>query len=263
MLFVSYYIFHLITISGGYIVQFKDITIGLILIVLSFFVCSCGNKSSETTPASSQSEQGHTIQPPQTIPEKSSDAPASNARNPYVTGKVFIIDSTGKPLENIASIATEKPNAFDEPIARGNLSGPDGVSIIQIPKNKAVFIRAWDPILHYFPNNYFEIHPTDADYLEDMQVLMLEASAIEFQLFDEEDQPVMGENVGLMMYHPKLGPWWPCDGHTDMEGNIQFKPIPPGMYNLRIKTERGMILEIKEVKIPPASTINLGKIKPN
>lgn len=238
--------------------------ISISFVLLSLILYSCGSKSTENQTTLSPPEKTSVENTPPTITEKQ-PAQFSNTEtaNPWVVGKITILNSAGMPLENMAGIATEKPNAFDEPIARGNLSGPDGVSTIQIPKNKGVFIRAWDPILHYFPNNYFEIPPTDADSLEDMQVLMLEASIIELQLFDKDDQPVVNENVGLMMYHPKLGPWWPCDGHTDETGNIQFRPVPAGMYNLRLKTERGMILEIKEIKIAPATTVNLGKIKPN
>ncbi|HOK10292.1 MAG TPA: hypothetical protein PLT82_03815 [Candidatus Hydrogenedens sp.] len=244
--------------------QQNKYTIILPLIFLFLLFNSCSQKSTEPQPTSAQSEKISTTSTPQQTPEHTiSEPPTSTTPSPWVIGKITIIDSTGKPLEKMAGIATEKPNAFDEPIARGNLSGPDGVSTITIPKNKGVFIRAWDPILHYFPNNYFEIPPTDADYLEDMQILMLEASTVEFQLLDKDDQPISNENVGLMMFHPKLGPWWPCDAHTDEAGNIQFKPVPAGMYNLRIKTERGMILEIKDVKIPPASILNLGKIKPS
>jgi len=233
-------------------------------VLLSLIFHSCSPKKTETPPTVSAPEKVSVENPPPTKTEKQpTQVTSTETTHPWVVGKITILNSAGMPLENMAGIATEKPNAFDEPIARGNLSGSDGISTIQIPKNKRVFIRAWDPILHYFPNNYFEIPPTDADSLEDMQVLMLEASVIELQLFDKDEQPVVNENVGLMMFHPKLGPWWPCDGHTDESGNIQFKPIPAGMYNLRLKTERGMILEIKEIKIPPASTINLGKIKPS
>ncbi|HOV31835.1 MAG TPA: hypothetical protein PLX23_00555 [Candidatus Hydrogenedens sp.] len=232
----------------------------LFLFLLFSFVFSCNQKDAEKKQPSEK-----TNKPVETIePKTSPETPAieRNNANPLVTGKIIIIDSTGKPLENMAGIATEKPNAFDEPIARGNLSGPDGISIIQVPKNKAVYIRAWDPVLHYFPNNYFEIAPTNADYLEDMQVVMLEASSVELRLIDKDSQPISNENVGLMMFHPKLGPWWPCNAHTDEAGNILFSPLPAGMYNLRIKTENGMILEIKEVKILPGSSLNLGIIKP-
>ncbi|MGC9054223.1 MAG: hypothetical protein ACP5KS_10095 [Candidatus Hydrogenedens sp.] len=234
------------------------------LILLFLVLNSCSQKNTAPQPTVSEPKKTSVGNSSQTeVVQSQTQVPNTSASSSWVFGKIMIINSAGMPLENMAGIATEKPNAFDEPIARGNLSGPDGISTIQIPKNKGVFIRAWDPILHYFPNNYFEIPPTDADSLEDMQVLMLEASIIELQLFDKDDQPVKNENVGLMMFHPKLGPWWPCDGHTDEAGNIHFKPIPAGMYNLRLKTERGMILEIKEIKIPPASTIDLGKIKPN
>lgn len=243
--------------------QIKYILIYIPIFLLFLTLHSCGSKSTENQTVPGEYENLSANTP--TVGENSSSPPdlKSEITSPWVIGKITIVDSTGKPLEKMAGIATEKPNAFDEPIARGNLSGPDGISTIHIPRNKGVFIRAWDPILHYFPNNYFEIPPTDADYLEDMQVLMLEASSIEFQLFDKDDQPVQNQSVGLMMFHPKLGPWWPCDGHTDETGTVQFKPVPAGMYNLRLKTESGMILEIKEIKIPPASSINLGKIKPS
>ncbi len=245
--------------------QNKNIVGCISVIFLILVFSACGKKTTETSTIPPGSEKKSSVSTQTTlegnpIPTQFS---VSETHSPWVIGKITIIDSTGKPLENMAGIATEKPNAFDEPIARGDLSGVDGVSTIQIPKNKGVFIRAWDPILHYFPNNYFEIPPTDADYLEDMQIVMLEASSVELQLFDKDNQPVQNENVGLMMFHPKLGPWWPCDGHTDETGNVLFKPVPAGMYNLRLKTERGMILEIKEIKIPPASSLHLGKIKPS
>lgn len=239
-------------------------TIYVSTVLLFLILISCSPKNTASPPTVSEPKKTSVENStPQGTEKPQAQVSSAETSSPWVVGKITILNSAGMPLENMAGIATEKPNAFDEPIARGNLSGSDGISTIRIPKNKGVFIRAWDPILHYFPNNYFEIPPTDADFLEDMQVMMLEASIIELQLFDKDEQAVANENVGLMMFHPQLGPWWPCDGHTDEAGNIQFKPVPAGMYNLRLKTERGMILEIKEIKIPPASTINLGVIKPN
>ncbi len=180
-----------------------------------------------------------------------------------VYGKVKIVDATGTPMENIGAIATLNPNAFDEPLAWGSLSGRDGISEIWVPKNLHLFIRAWDPKLKFFPNNFYEIPPTDADLLEDMTITMLESSSVEMTLYDSNDNPVAKENVGLMMIHSKYGSWWPCDGYTDENGNVVFAHLPPGIFNLRIKTESGLILEIKELSLPPGSHTIIGKVKPN
>lgn len=227
----------------------------IIVNLIIVFVVGCRGTESQTSQTSRTSQSSQTSQ-------TSPTTPTSRTGQNHVVGKVFIIDGAGKPLEKIAAIATTNPNAFDEPISRGNLSGSDGISVIEVPKHTKVYIRAWDPILKYFPNNYFEIPPADADYLEDMTIVMLEAGSIELVLLDKDGLPVINENVGLMMFHPKLGPWWPVNSYSDDQGHVKFSPVPPGKYNLRIKSERNIILEIKDVQILPGEEINLGVIKP-
>lgn len=191
------------------------------------------------------------------------DSQEKGTNEQKVYGKVIIVDSSGAPVEKVGAIATFKPNAFDEPFAWGNLSGKDGISEIWVPKNTHMYIRAWDPELRYFPINFYEIPPTDADALEEMTIKMMESAVVEMTLIDFEDKAIANENVGLMMIHHKYGAWWPCQGYTDSSGNVVFKPLPPGIFDLRIKTERGIILEIKEVSLPPGSHTVLGKIKSN
>ncbi|MCX8063647.1 MAG: hypothetical protein N3G21_00555 [Candidatus Hydrogenedentes bacterium] len=246
-------------------ISFLIVTSFISFILVGFLFASCspgGNSKDEKISSEILKDSG--------IKESKRESSASNPASSDVGkdgkkiyGKVFIVDSRGVPLEKIGAIATFKPNAFDEPFAWGTLSGKDGVSEIWVPRNTHLYIRAWDPELRYFPNNFYEIPPTDADALEDMTINMMESSAIEINLVDSEDKTIKNENVGLMMVHPKYGAWWPCDGYTDGEGNVIFKPLPPGLFDLIIKTERGIILEIKKVSLPPNTYTVLGKVKPS
>ncbi len=234
----------------------------VLFIAIIFVLSSCSSRDVATSKDTAPPSDGLKVTKNIESELKESGDLSGLKHDGKVYGKVKIIDSAGLPIENVGAIATLKPNAFDEPLAWGNLSGKDGISEIWVPKNLHLYIRAWDPKLKYFPNNFYEIPPTDSDSLQDMTITMLESTAIEMTLYDSDDNPIAKQNVGLMMIHSKYGPWWPCDGYTDENGNVTFALLPPGIYNLRVKTESGIVLEIKEVTLPPGSHTVLGKIKP-
>jgi len=194
--------------------------------------------------------------PAQPAPPAAENAPAN-----LVTAQMMVVDLEGNPLADIAPIATLQPNAFDAPVATGPLSGADGHSSIQFPGDTRVFVRAWDPALRYFPNNFYDIPASGGGATGDMKIEMAQAAVLRMQLVLPDGSPAADENAGLMMLHPAKGPWWPASANTDTNGAVCFPTIPPGSFVLRIKVSSGAQIEIPETPLRPGGTVDLGTVK--
>jgi hypothetical protein len=195
---------------------------------------------------------------PPIAPETPPAAAGSGAS--LVTGRMLVVDLDGKPLANMAAIATLQPNAFDQPVATGPLTGADGLTEIQFPSDARLFLRAWDPALAYFPANVFEVLPTSGGVVEDMRVEMAPSAALQAQLLLPDGAPAANENAGLMMFHPTKGAWWPANADTDGSGLVHFPNVPAGAFVLRFKTASGARIELPETPLRPGSTVDLGVV---
>lgn len=195
---------------------------------------------------------------PAPVPENAA-APTTEAG--FVHATVQVVDLTGKPLQGMAPIVTHQPNAFDKPVAMGDPTDTAGMGTIRFENKEHLFLRAWDPTLGYFPNNFYEVLPGGSSVEGTLSIQMVEASGLEAQLMLPDGQPAASQTVALMLSHATRGPWWPAQSTTDAEGVARFPNLPAGEFVLSFKVTAGAMLEVRETPLPPGSTVNLGVLK--
>ena len=188
------------------------------------------------------------------------DGPAQSLAAEEVGFRVRVVDLRGRPLEGMVPIATKKPNAFDKPVAWGKPTDARGRGEIVLASDSALCLRAWDPEGNLFTNNYFDIPAGRRTAEKRLEIVMVEGAVLTVQLVDPDGRPAALENVGLMMFHPTKGPWWPGEGDTDGEGRVSFSPVPAGQYVIKMKAIRSGTIELPGVMIRPGETVDLGKV---
>ncbi len=175
-------------------------------------------------------------------------------------GPVVVVDREGRPLANMLPIATETPNAFETPRVQGPLTGADGTSELALPRDVHLYVRAWDPAMRLFPNNFYEVLPPTGAATETMTITMVEGARLAMTLLNAAQEPAADENVGLMMFHGVHGAWWPGEGDTDAQGRVVFERVPPGEYTIKVKALASGQLEIGGVILPPGGETDLGPV---
>ncbi len=229
----------------------------LISVLIPLLISGC----SPSPPESKSTEhQGGTAAIGQNTPHAlQSDVQPSDTTE-QVIAYVQVSDIAGNSLVEMVPIVTLQPNAFDTPVAFGTDSDSEGNSTIYFPADQRLYLRAWDPELRYFPNNFYDVMPHTGNVVRDVKLTMVEGGVMEMLLTDENGNPVNEDNVALMMYHPERGPWWPADAESDAQGYVRFENVPAGSYQIRLISEQHGRLEIPEVNIPPGQTVNLGLV---
>jgi hypothetical protein len=220
---------------------------GGIAFALLLLLTACGGDEPAPPPPS----------PPPPAPAPA-PAPADSAQPATVTGYLKVVDLGGTPLAGMAPIASRQPNAFDPPVATGALTGADGTCSFQFPGDMRLYLRAWDPNLNFFPNNYYDAIPNSGNVTNVLVVTMVPAASLVVTLLGTDGAPLANTNVGLMMFHPALGPWWPADADTDAAGVAHFEKIPAGEYTLKLKAVTGGVLEVPTVPLRPGGKADLG-----
>jgi hypothetical protein len=233
--------------------------------LLAFSGCDC-RKEAPVAPTPVPAPTKAPVPPQEEAPPPvSADAPpvadAPVAESGFLTAPMRVLTLGGTPLKGMAPIATYNPNAFDTPIATGSLTDADGLSSIRFPASEKVALRAWDPDLRYFPNNFLEVLPNSGTIQETLEIRMVQAGILFAALILPNHQPVSGEEVGLMLIHPVYGPWWPAESVTNDRGEVVFDRIPPGKFLLRLKVSSGPSVEVGETYIAPAEPTALGQIQ--
>jgi len=185
------------------------------------------------------------------------DAPAQAEP---VVARVRVVDLEGRPLAHMAPIATRRPNAFDEPVARGELTEADGSGSVVLPPGQRLCVRAWDPALKLFSNNYYDVMPDSGTQTEPMTLVMVPGASLRAALVRADGAPAAHTRVRLMMSHPTEGPWWPDRADTDDTGAVRFPALPAGTYTIRMETEDAGQLEIPQVDLPPGGRTDLGTL---
>jgi len=197
---------------------------------------------------------------PQETPNTASITPRVPENPGFMTAKMRVVSLSGEPVPGVAPIATLEPNAFDTPIATGALTDARGMAEIRFPSAQKVALRAWDPELRLFPNNFLEVLPGAGVISETLEITMVRAGILFAVLKMPDGQPAAGENAGIMLFHPVYGPWWPAESTTNAQGEVVFDSIPPGQFVLRLKVASGPSVEVAETYIAPGEPTSLGTI---
>lgn len=179
---------------------------------------------------------------------------------PTLFATIKVVDLAGEALPGMTPIVTRQPNAFDPPVATGTATGLDGQGSIRFKTGEHLYLRAWDPALRFFPNNFFEVLPGGSRIDGELVIQMVPSMNLEAQFFLPDGEPARDQAVALMLFHPDRGPWWPAEARSDAEGVAAFPNLPAGEFVLRFKVESGPRLERGQTPLPPASSVNLGPI---
>ena len=202
--------------------------------------------------------------PPQATPEQGTSEPTvlpeSQSEPGMLLGRVRIVDLDGAPIPNMVPIATTLANAFEAPIAQGAPSDADGHGALWLPPDARVFVRAWDPTLERFANNFYDVLPAEGGETDLMTIQMIEGCAVTLRIATTDGRPLANTNIELMMLHPSQGPWWPARGTTDDSGTIHFERVPAGQYGFRIEAE-GHALDLPSRMLPPGGAIDFGELR--
>lgn len=225
----------------------------ILLLVLGMFWFGCNKPAPPPVAPSAPKESPST---PANPPGATSSAPSTQT-----TAHLQAVDLEGHPLSGMMPIATWQPNAFDKPFSEGALTDANGMGTVVVPSNKRSFVRIWDPSLRLFANNYLEVQEGEAAETDLMQVQLVTGATFELVLHGNDDKPISGTAVSMMMVHPKVGPWWPGEGMTDVNGKVSFGPVPAGKFNILLQTETKGKAEINEALFMPGEKSNLGTIR--
>ncbi len=183
------------------------------------------------------------------------------AESEWIPAEVKVVDLDGRPLGGMRPIATTEPNAFERPISVGEPTAGDGESTLMIPEDRQVYIRAWDPELKWFANNYIDIPPTPGSSVPELRIMMVRAGSLTIRLIAQTGEPVADTEIELMMFHPAKGPWWPTKAETDRDGKAEFESVPPGVYTVRIDAAASGRIELPDVAIDPGGHTDLGEVR--
>ena len=231
----------------------RQVTLALLLCI-SMLGCGDGATPDATPPAATP-----VLKPAPVSPVAVPTAPPAAVQEAgFIHATIKVVDLAGNPLAGMAPIVTHQPNAFDKPVAMGDPTDAGGVGSIRFENKEHLFLRAWDPTLGYFPNNFYEVLPGGGNVEETLTIQMVGASALEAQLMLPDGQPAANQTVALMLSHATRGPWWPAQATTNAEGAVQFTNLPAGEFVLGFKVTSGAQLEVGETALPPGARVNLG-----
>jgi hypothetical protein len=173
---------------------------------------------------------------------------------------VQVVGLDGQPIAGMEPIATKQPNAFNAPVARGPATDEEGRSYVVVPRDQWVYIRAWDRSCGLFANNFFDIPPGEGTQTDEMEIVMVPGTKLKATLVGANGAPAAKENVGLMLFHPTQGPWWPGEADTDENGVADFGMVPAGRFSIKIKAIRSGQIELPEAYFGPGETLDLGAV---
>ena len=184
--------------------------------------------------------------------------PSGPAATRGLTGRVEVVDLRDKPLPGMVPIATTTPNAFDAPVAEGEPTDTAGRGEILLPGDTRVYVRAWDPTFEWFANNFFDVPPGGGTETPLMRIVMVRGASLDAVLMNPDGTPARNTNVGLMMFHPTKGAWWPAEADTDASGAVHFPALPAGAYTIKLKTLEGGSIDLPDVALSPGGHTDLG-----
>jgi len=242
--------------------------VSLLLLVLAVCWAGCSSPEPEAPAPAPKATPAQTPSPP--LPaEPVAEAPApvaevepttSHEPREELTCYLKVVDLAGKPLAKMAPILSRTPNALDEPLAIGPPTDEAGAGYIRAAVTGNVFLRAWDPELALFPNNFYEILESSGAVARDMTITMVPASNLAVRLLLPSGAPAANVTAHLMMVHPSRGPWWPSETETNFNGLAIFERVPPGTFTIHLKTSDGPGRDVPGVELMPGGLVQLGDV---
>jgi hypothetical protein len=183
-------------------------------------------------------------------------APSTAPRELLV--RVKVVDLEDRPLQGMRPVVTTTPNAFDPPLVIGEPTDATGLGSVTSPCDVRIYVRAWDPELKWFTNNYYDIPPATGTETPLMEIVMVRSAALDATLVTADSAPVADTAVEIMMAHPTKGPWWPSKARTDANGAVHFASLPAGTYTITFKAGDAGTVETPGVELPPGGHTDLG-----
>lgn len=227
-----------------------------VLIAALLLAAGCGGKDEALAPATPPARSAENSGPVNTVP------PAPETGDPpMAAGDMLIVDLEGRPVANVSPIAVSAPNAFEPPVARGELSDASGRTKIAFPADRHLYLRGWDTSQKLFANNYIEVLPDQPGWIEEQQLIMVPGASLKARLLLPGGAPAAEAPVRIMMAHPTEGPWWPAQGRTDAEGLVVFSSVPPGQFDIRFTLPGGEHGEMPGVTLPPGGQGDAGTVQ--
>lgn len=196
---------------------------------------------------------------PATSGAEPSGSPVAGSAPPRIIADLLVVSLDNAPLQGMIPIVTERPNAFDPPPFRGEPTDARGRSRFVFPADRKWCLRAWDPELKWFANNFLEVAPSEEDAGMDGTIVMAPASAIACMITDTAGTPLANRPVEVMLSHPRHGPWWPARQTSSPEGTVLFPQLPPGRFDLEFRTD-DRITRLPDMLLPPGGALNLGTV---
>lgn len=178
-----------------------------------------------------------------------------------VLARVLVVDGDNAPVSGMLPIASKQPNAFDPPLALGSPTGADGRGALSLAGEEVVYVRAWDPSLQRFANNFYEVYPGAGAETELMRIVMVEGASLEAVLEGPSGVAAAEVTVDLMLYHPTRGAWWPARAVTSASGKVVFPLVPAGTYTARLEAGGLGRIEVPDVTLPPGGNTSLGALR--
>ncbi len=188
--------------------------------------------------------------------------PRTSTASPTVTARLLVADIDGHPLPGMIPIATRKSNAFDPPVAAGNRTGADGRGEVKLPRGERLFVRAWDPELHWFANNFFEVYEGSGDTTAEVDVVMARGASLDGIVLAPDGSPMPpGAEVRLTLSHPVHGAWWPDRAVTGEQGAVHFPSLPAGRYPAVFEVDGVGRIETAPIELPPGGNSEFRSVR--
>lgn len=193
----------------------------------------------------------------ETLESSTSIEPAPNSSVPVTLN---VRDLDGNPLANMYAIATTYANTIDTPVAQGTATDENGLATVILPVNRQLYLRAWDPELRYFANTFFEIQTLPGLKTQPMNIVMAKNAALRATVQDAAGLPFAGMRIGLILTDAKRGPWWPAKATADANGRVEFPNVPPGRFEVKLRTQTGAEAIVQNVMLAPGVTKDIGAV---
>jgi hypothetical protein len=218
--------------------------------LLSALLTACGGRETQQAPPAPN------VQTPSTAtPEK-----GSAQENSTVTAHIITEDLQHRPLGKMIPIVTRQPNAFDQPISHGEPTNANGEGSVVFSPAEHVYLRAWDPAIQSFANNFYEILPGSEMDPTPLKVQMVPGARLSALLRTDDPKASQNTSIALKMSHPTRGPWWPAQANSDEKGFVEFPKVPAGKFDIVIEAPSGAKAQLDGVMLSPDGNIDLGEV---